>query len=139
MCLLVCHLLFFVGFSGSSHLCYTCPKASSMEECNAQMTQYNCSNLGAYHKKCARFCDWKNGVYTRECAMEHKCTVIQRECKEREDMKKSKQKEPECEYKCCDGELCNTDPCSVGQSLRLPLRSIVGLSTVYFIFIICFD
>lgn len=46
--------------------------------------------------------------------MEHKCTVIQRECKEREDMKNSKQKEPECEYKCCDGELCNTDPCSVG-------------------------
>ena len=70
--------------------------------------------------------------------MEHKCSAMQRECKQRETMQNTKQKEPECEYKCCEGDLCNTDPCSLGHSIRPPPRGIVGLTLLLLITVINF-
>ncbi|KAL9985422.1 hypothetical protein ACROYT_G007830 [Oculina patagonica] len=110
-----------------SQLCYSCPKAASMEECDAKMTEYNCSMVGAFHTKCARFCDWEKGVYMRECAIGLKCQRLQRECDERMAMQEQKHKEPECEYKCCEGNLCNDDPCiNLGHDIRPPLMGVAG-------------
>lgn len=111
---------------GSSQLCYSCPKSASMEECDAQRTLYNCSMIGSFQTKCARFCDWKNGVHYRECAMDLKCERMQLKCEERMAMQDQKKEELECEYECCEGNLCNTDPCNLGSSIRPRLMSIVG-------------
>lgn len=112
--------------SGSSQLCYSCAKAASMEECDVQMTEYNCSMVGAFHTKCARFCDWKKSVYMRECAIDLKCKRLEMECDERKAMQEQKQKVPECEYKCCEGNLCNADPCNLGRSIRPRRMGVVG-------------
>ena len=101
-----------------------------MEECDAQRTQYNCSMIGSFHTKCARFCDWKNGVFYRECAIDVKCERIQTECEERMAMQDQKQKEVECEYECCEGNLCNTDACDQGHNIRPQLMGIVGFAFV---------
>ena len=117
----------FLFISGSSRLCYTCPESTSMEECNSKMTRYNCSRIGSFHTMCARSCDWSKGLYTRECSMEHKCATKQDECKNRETNQDPGQKgQPECEYHCCLGNLCNNEPCSLGRNTRSQPKSIMG-------------
>ena len=125
--------------SGYSQLCYSCPKSASMEECDAQRTLYNCSMTGSFQTKCARFCDWKNGVHYRECAMDLKCERIQLKCEERMAMQDQKTKELECEYECCEGNLCNTDPCNLGSSIRPRLMTILGaVFSVSYVITFCF-
>lgn len=125
--------------SGYSQLCYSCPKSASMEECDAQRTLYNCSMIGSFQTKCARFCDWKNGVHYRECAMDLKCKRIQLKCQERMAMQDQKKEELECEYECCEGNLCNTDPCNLGSSIRPRLMSILGaVFSVSYVITFCF-
>ena len=91
-----------------------------MEECNSKMTRYNCSLIGSFYNKCAHMCDWNNGLYSRECAMDYKCTIKQRECKQ--------QKGQECEFHCCEGNLCNDHPCNLGHNIRPLAKGIVGLA-----------
>ena len=59
--------------------------------------------------------------------MDLKCERMQMECGERMAMQDQNQKEVECEYKCCEGDLCNTDPCNLGSSIRPPSMGIVGI------------
>ena len=59
--------------------------------------------------------------------MDFKCERMQMECEERMGMQDQKQKELECEYNCCEGDLCNTDPCNLGSSIPPPSMGIVGI------------
>ena len=59
--------------------------------------------------------------------MHFKCERVQMECEERMAMQDPNQKEMECEYKCCEGDLCNTDPCNLGLSIHPPSTSIAGI------------
>ena len=119
-----------LSVTGSTQLCYSCTISTSMEECISKMTQYNCSRIGAFQSMCARSCDRRKGLYIRECAIEYKCTVKQKECKDREDMADGEQKAQGCEYHCCEGNLCNSHPCTSGHTRPQP-KSNLGLALFF--------
>ena len=71
--------------------------------------------------------------------MDLKCERIQLKCEERMAMQDQKTKELECEYECCEGNLCNRDPCNLGSSIRPRLMSILeAVFSVSYVIMFCF-
>lgn len=112
-------------YKDSKLRCYTCQSASSMDDCRQNSKAMTCQHG---EDRCAKFS-------AEVMAGDHKIMVYRKGCRAQAACDKSKDlfgqgcgtDGSECDFKCCEGDLCNTGLSSTVSFFMLIASTILSL------------